>query len=104
MNNVQVDQDLPSGTLALLIFLPDAIASQLVGPVERWIRHRTACAPIARRWISYTDAALSRFYPDIAGKPFWPLISQFFTAGPCLATLWYGTRSSAARAKGTYRP
>jgi nucleoside-diphosphate kinase len=90
MNYVRVHEDLSSRNIALLIFLPDAVASHLVGSVECWIRDRTACAPIARCWFSYTDDVLSRFYADIAGKPFWPLISRFFTAAPCLATLWYG--------------
>jgi nucleoside diphosphate kinase len=100
MNRVRIDTELAAGSLALVIFLPDAISSQLVGLVERWIRDRTACAPIARRWFTYTDEALRRFYADVADKPFWPLISRFFSAGPCLATLWHG-ESAAQRMPAT---
>jgi nucleoside diphosphate kinase len=93
MDDVQTATDLASGQVSLLIFMPDAIESRLVGSIERWIHDRTACAPIARQSFSHTEKTLERFYPDVAArcsKDDWQLITRVFAAGPCLATLWFG--------------
>jgi len=106
MANAGVDLERPSQDVTLLVFLPDAIRSRLVGPVEGWLRARTACAPIARGWFAHTDESLRRFYPEHVREPFWPLLSRAFSWGPCLATLWWG--ADAVRAlrvgKGVTHP
>lgn len=96
MGNVRIDAVRPSRDLTLLVFLPDAVQSRLVGPVESWLRARTGCAPIARRWLVHTDESLRRFYPELVDEPFWPLISRAFSWGPCLATLWFGDDAAQA--------
>jgi nucleoside diphosphate kinase len=93
MDHLQTGTDLASGRVTLLIFMPDAIESHLVGSIERWVRARTACAPIARRWFSHTEETLERFYPGVAehcSEENWHLLASVFSAGPCLATLWLG--------------
>jgi nucleoside diphosphate kinase len=108
MDCLRTDQDLPSGKATLLIFSPDATKGQLIGPIEGWIRERTDCAPIARRWFSHTGETVRRFYSDIPdlSPADWRWISRFFTAGPCLATLWFGENAAHAIAniKGTTHP
>jgi len=108
MDHLWTDRDLPAGKATLLVFTPDAMQSQLVGPVERWIRERTGCAPIARRWVSQTEASLRRFYggiPNLSPDD-WRLLCAFFTAGPCLATLWFGDDACRAlpAVKGATHP
>jgi len=97
MDFLRTDKDLASGKLSLLVFLPDALRSRLVGPIERWVRERTGCVPVARGWVSYTEEALDKFYPGIAAShpEGWPLFASLFATGPCLATLWLG--ADAAR-------
>jgi nucleoside-diphosphate kinase len=92
----QTDEDLASGKLILLVFLPDAVRSRLVGAIELWVRERTGCVPVARDWVSYTREALDRFYPGVAGRfpEGWPLFAGLFASGPCLATLWAGEEAS----------
>ena len=106
MGNDRVDAERPSRDLTLVVFLPDAIQSRLVGPVESWLRARTGCAPIARRWLTHTDESLRHFYPDLVDAPFWPLISRAFSWGLCLATLWFGDDAARAlpAAKGVTHP
>jgi nucleoside diphosphate kinase len=97
MDDVQTGTDLASGDMTLLIFMPDAIESQLVGSIEQWIRDRTACAPIARQWFSHTEQTLDTFYPgtvDQCPREDWQLIAAVFSAGPCLATLWFGEHAA----------
>lgn len=94
MGNVRIDAERPSRDLTLLVFLPDAVQSRLVGPVESWLRQRSACAPIARGWFTHTDESLRRFYPELVDAPFWSLISRAFSWGPCLATLWLGENAA----------
>ncbi|MEY2930967.1 MAG: hypothetical protein RL033_1716, partial [Pseudomonadota bacterium] len=79
--------------------------SRVVAPVEQWLRERTGCVPIARRWLTRTDEELRRFYPDVPDR-YWPLISRAFTWGPCLATLWFGERAAHAipASKGVTQP
>lgn len=99
MDYLQTDRDLPSGKATLLVFLPDAIKSRLVASIEHWICDRTACAPIARQQISFTNEALNRFYlglQDRLPSETWQLVATFFTSGPCLATLWYGENAPHA--------
>jgi nucleoside diphosphate kinase len=93
---LRTDEDLASGKVSLLVFLPDAVRSRFVGSIETWVRERTGCVPIARDWVSYTEEALDRFYPGIAGRfpEGWPLFASLFAAGPCLATLWFGADAS----------
>src|SRR5688572_29403847 len=92
MDFLRTDEDLAAGKVSLLVFLPDAVRNRLVGPIEQWVRERTGCAPVARAWVSYTEQALDRFYPGIAGRfpEGWPLFAGLFATGPCLATLWFG--------------
>jgi nucleoside diphosphate kinase len=108
MTHLRIDQDLRSGNVTLLVFTPDAMKSQLVGPIERWVRQRTACAPIARQWITHTDDSLKRFYSLVVNisPEDWRMISAVFTAGPCLATLWFGDDAAKAlpSAKGVTHP
>ncbi len=103
---IQVDEVIGAGQLSLLIFQPDALSSRVAGPVERWLMEQTGCVPVARAWVTRSDEVLRRFYPDVAGAPFWPLVSRAFTWGPCLAVLWRG--DDAARAlpasKGVTHP
>ena len=96
MNLLRADDDLASGNLCLLVFLPDAVRCRLVGPIELWVRERTACVPVAREWVSYTAEALDRFYPGIADRfpEGWALFAALFATGPCLATLWSGANAS----------
>src|ERR1700712_2189662 len=87
---------LADGNATLVLFLPDAIESNLVGPIEQWIRDRTGCAPTARQWVSLTGETLERFYAGLADKlpDEWPVISSIFLSGQCLATLWMGEHAS----------
>jgi nucleoside diphosphate kinase len=96
MDLLQTDEHLASGKVCLLVFLPDAVRCHLVGSIERWVRERTGCVPVASHWVSYTEEALDRFYPGIASKfpEGWPLFAGVFAAGPCLATLWFGVDAS----------
>jgi nucleoside diphosphate kinase len=102
---LRVEEALSSDALSLLIFLPDAVMSRVVAPVEHWLRERTGCVPIARRWLTRTDEELRRFYPDVAQR-YWPLISRAFSWGPCLATLWFGERAAHVipASKGVTQP
>ena len=90
---LRIDQALAADALSLVVFLPDAVGSRLIGPVELWLRERTACAPIARSWLTHTDEELRRFYPDVPQR-FWPLVSRAFCWGPSLVTLWLGERAA----------
>lgn len=96
MDFLRTDETLRSGNLALLVFLPDAVRSGLVGPIELWVREQTECVPVARDWVSFTEDALDRFYPGIAARfpEGWPLFASLFATGPCLATLWFGAGAS----------
>ena len=108
MDSLRTDEDLASGNVCLLVFLPDAVRSRLVGAIERWVRERTGCVPVARNWVAYTEQALDRFYPGIAGKfpEGWPLFAGMFATGPCLATLWFGAGAAHAipSVKGATHP
>jgi nucleoside diphosphate kinase len=96
MDFLQTDEALASGKVSLLVFLPDAVRCRLVGAIELWVRERTGCVPVARHGVSYTEEALERFYPGVAGRfpEGWPLFAGLFATGPCLATLWFGADAS----------
>jgi nucleoside diphosphate kinase len=96
MDFLQTDEDLASGKVSLLVFLPDAVRSRLVGAIELWVRERTGCFPVAREWVSYTKETLDQFYPGVGGgfPEGWPLFAGLFETGPCLATLWFGADAS----------
>jgi nucleoside diphosphate kinase len=99
MEYLQTDKDLDSGKATLVVFTPDALESQLIGSLERWIGDRTDCVPVARQRVSYTHEALRRFYSAIAARlpeDEWRLLSTFFLSGPCLATLWFGEDAAHA--------
>lgn len=102
---LRLDEALSADALSLSIFLPDAVMSRLVGPVEQWLRERSGCVPIARHWLSRTDEELRRFYPDVPER-YWPLISRAFSWGPCLATLWFGEQAAHVipASKGATQP
>jgi nucleoside diphosphate kinase len=99
---------LVSGDAALVVFLPDAARARLIGPVERWTRERTGCAPIARASVSIPEPVLRRFYPGVAEKvpDGWPVFARLFEAGPCLVTLWAGPAAAQRlpRVKGATHP
>ena len=93
---LRTDEGLASGQVCLVVFLPDAVRSRLVGPIELWVGERTGCVPVARGRVSYTEEALDRFYPGVADRfpEGWPLFAGLFATGPCLATLWFGADAS----------
>lgn len=96
MDALRTDEDLASGEVSLLIFLPDSVRSGLVGAIELWVREQTGCVPIARDWVAYTEKTLQQFYPGFAES--FPeasaLFASLFATGPCLATLWFGAHAS----------
>jgi nucleoside diphosphate kinase len=96
MDALQVDDAFSSGKATLLVLLPDAVESRLIGPIERWIRDQTSCVPIARHAFRFTGEALERFYPGLAARipEHWGLLCSVFSAGPSLATLWFGEKAS----------
>jgi nucleoside diphosphate kinase len=103
------DSDLRSGKVALLVFLPDAIESQLVASIEQWLRQQTSCVPIACQWFTHDEETLARFYADVvdqAPKDGWRLVTSVFSAGPSLATLWFGDGAiqSIRNVKGATHP
>jgi len=108
MDHSSTDESLSSGKLTLVVFLPDALESHLVGSIERWVRDRTSCVPIARQPFRFDAEALDRFYSGLAARipEHWGLICSVFSAGPSLATLWLGDDAAAriAAVKGETHP
>jgi nucleoside diphosphate kinase len=97
-----------SGDIALVIYSPDALLSNLIPSIEHEIQNAANCSPTFRLWVKHNEFSIEQFYINSINnnQQNWHLISKLFTFGPSLVTLWNGAEAQKkiSSMKGSSHP
>ncbi len=73
---------------------PDGVRRGLVGAIVGRLEAKGLCLR-AMKLVSVSSAMAARHYEEHRGKPYYPELVQFITAGPALAMVWEGREAVA---------
>ncbi|PAV23728.1 nucleoside diphosphate kinase [Pyrrhoderma noxium] len=72
-----------------IMIKPDGVQRNLVGPIISRFEQR-GFKLVALKLVHATPEHLEKHYADLAGKPFFPGLIKYMSAGPVVAMVWEG--------------
>ncbi|MDD2421952.1 MAG: nucleoside-diphosphate kinase, partial [Heliobacteriaceae bacterium] len=72
-----------------LMLKPDAVQRGLIGEIISWFEKK-GFQLVAMKFLQLTPEMAAEHYAEHGGKPFYPGLVAFITAGPVVAMCWEG--------------